>query len=274
MASLCEFAVLRLTPDAARGEAVNLGLVVFGADGLDIRVGEVLTRARVLYPDLDVAGLSEMVAMLRRLGEAKLPTAELHRAISRVGPFSLGELSHFEVNDQFSYEAQVANVLSLFVKPQRSAAGRSPPSSRLVTTVRKVFRHEKLLAGVGDAAAINEHKIVPEWPLPTRPSLRADLALKNSLMRVCEVVELDLSDGAPAPAALFSGVVTLDVAQRELKAEQCVFAYRAKGPADRIDEALGIAQLHASKLVNWDVQRERQDFVDEWISAAQVLVPG
>lgn len=269
MVRSCEFAVLRLSPDAARGEAINLGVVVFGPTGVDMRIGEVRTRARILYPELSEQLLSDWLKNFKRLACADLPVRELHRALQRVGPLSLGELGQFAAEDDIKYEAQVSTLIGYFVKPQRVHAKRERGASRLVTTIRGVFRSEKVLANVGDAAAIEEHKIVPEWPLPTRPSLRASLALKNRLMRVCEVVELDLSDDAPPPPALFSGVVTLDVAQREASAEQCIFAYRARGPVARIDEALGIAHLHANKLVDWDVQQQRQNFIDEWIEAAQ-----
>ena len=138
-----------------------------------------------------------------------------------------------------------------------------------MTEVRKLFRHEKVLANIGEAAAINEHKIVPEWPIPTRPSLQADLALRNAIMRVCEVVHLPLGDEGAPPASFFEGIVTLDVARREANAVETVLAYRAAGPSARIDEALGIANPNTNKLVNWDDLSQREQFLHEWIMAAR-----
>jgi Protein of unknown function (DUF3037) len=243
MARSFEFAVLRLAPDPARGEAINLGIVVFIEGDLDIRIGEVITRARLLYPEVTPEGLREGVALMRRLGSVDLVAVERHRSLRQLGLFALGDLGHFTVEEdhQGPYEGQVARLLRLFTATPRGEQTRSRPVSRLNTAVRKVFRLEKVLAIKGDAGAISEHKIVPEWPLPTRPSLRADLALRNRIMRVCEVVEFNLEDDSAPPAALFEGVVTLDVAQREADAQQTVFAYRATGPSARIDEALGIA---------------------------------
>src|SRR4029077_12272299 len=144
---------------------------------------------------------------------------------------------------------RVNALLSTFVIPSRSALIKKRPASRLTTEVRRIFRNEKVLANIGDAAALSEHKIVPEWPIPNRPSIRADFALRNGSMRVCELVDMDLGKDAPPPASFFEGVVTLDVAQKEAKATQRVFAYRAKGAAGRIDEALAIARMHASEIV-------------------------
>ena len=102
--------------------------------------------------------------------------------------------------------------------------------------MRHVFREHKLLAPVGDAAAINDHKIVPEWPIPTKPSLRADLALKNGIMRVAKVCDLAIGEADPLPPGVFTSVVTLEVAGKEAEAEKRFFAYRAQGPRGRVDE--------------------------------------
>ncbi len=275
MARSFEFAVLRLAPDPARGEAINLGIVVFTEDGVDVRIGEVITRARVLYPEVTPDLLREGVAVIQRLGAVPLSATDRHKSLRNLGIFTLGEIGYFGVSDDLreTYEGHVERLLRLFTSTTRGIKTRTRAVSKLNTTVRKVLRAEKVLAPIGDAGAISEHKIVPEWPLPNRPSLRADLALRNRIMRVCELVELNLGDDGPPPAALFEGVVTLDVAQREAKAKQTVFAYRATGPSARIDEALSLARLHASKLVNWDVRRERDEFLHEWIDAAKGPLP-
>jgi hypothetical protein len=270
MARSFDFSVLRLMPDPARGETINLGIVVFRDDNLDVRVGEVLTRARSLYPDLTLDHLREGVAVLQRLGAVSMSSAERHASLARIGPFALGDLGYFTPDDDTaqSYESHVNRLLGLFTSANRNIR-RTSRVSRLATIVRKVFRDEKVLAQIGDSAAIAEHKIVPEWPIPTRPSLRADLALANGIIRVCEIVDLQMTDDGPSPASLFEGVVTLDIAQRVADAKQAVFAYQAAGPSARIDEALGIARVHATDLVNWDSRQERDEFLHQWIDAAR-----
>ena len=270
MAHTFEFAVLRLVPDIARGESINLGVVVFRDGSIDVSVGEVLTRARILFPELNESELTKGIDLLKRLGSVPLPARERHRALAKIGAFALGDLGSFTVNDDKpeSYSSQLAMLLSTFVATPRSALLKTKPSSKLATEVRKVFRREKVLAAIGDAGALSEHKIVPQWPIPNRPSIRADLALMNGVMRVCELVDLDLDDEGPPPPALFAGVVTLDVAQREVQAKQRVFAYRAKGSAARIDEALAIAKMHASEIIDWEKSDQREQFVHEWVTAA------
>ena len=98
MARSYSFAVLRLAPDPARGEAVNLGIVVFRESEVDVRIGEVITRARLLYPEATAERLHEGVELFRRLGSVPLPIRDRHRSLSQLGLFALGELGHFTVD--------------------------------------------------------------------------------------------------------------------------------------------------------------------------------
>lgn len=270
MAHTFNFAVLRLAPDATRGEAINLGVVVFKDGNVDVHIGEILTRARVLFPEMSGDVLKEQVDVLKRLGSVDLPVKEKHRALSSLGAFTLGELGSFSSNDHSpaSYEDRVAALMQTFVRAPRRKP-MAAHATRFATAVRKEFRKEKVLAAIGDATAIADHKIVPEWPIPNHPSLKADLALRNGAMRVCELVDLDFTNDGPPPHGFFAGVVLLDVAKREANAQETVFAYRAKGPAAQVDNALRIAEPHTTKFVDWARRAEREAFLHDWINAAR-----
>src|SRR5947209_324701 len=99
MARTFEFAVLRLVPDVTRAESVNLGLVVFQDRAVDVRMGEVLTRARFLYPELTDAEMSAGIDILKKLGSVPVSASERHRALSSLGAFVLGPLGTFTVSD-------------------------------------------------------------------------------------------------------------------------------------------------------------------------------
>ena len=271
MARSFDFAVLRLMPDAARGEAVNLGLVVFRADSIEVRIGEVMTRARLLCPEVSPDLIREAIGVMQRFGSAPLPVKERYAAISQIGPFALGALGYFTAEDETSaaFERHVDRLMKLFVTVPHPKGVRLRAKTTIATSIRKAFRAEKVLATIGDAGAISEHKIVPEWPIPLRPSLRVDFALRNRIMRVCEMVDLNIGDDGTPPPKFFEGVVTLDVAQNAAGAEQRIFAYRASGPSTGIDEALSIAESHASMLVDLDNSTQRDEFLHEWIGAAK-----
>lgn len=272
MARTYEYAVLRLEPNPLRAESVNLGVVVFRDGEVDVRFGRVLTRARAIMPDFGPELFSQITETYERLGRVDLSDAERHRTLSRVGIASLGERKNFSVQNDCAdgYEAKVQEILGLFVGEKRTDHKRIRGSKTLIADIRNDFRQLNVLAAVGDASAIMDHRIVPEWPIPKRPSLKADLALKNGDMRVCEVVDMNLEENHALPSSFYSGIVTLEQAESLANAKQRVFAYRAKGNSQKISEALEIADMHATKLVDLSVRKQRRDFVDEWVSAAQV----
>ena len=271
MHNMYDFSVLRLVPDTVRGEVINIGIVVFKGDGLDVRLRPTMTRARSIYPEFNDELLNEAVKNLQRLGSVDLSPIELHRGLSHIGPLALGDLGYFTAKDDSleSYEANIVRLLNIFVAaPKTSTVSEHRPSSRLAAGVRGIFRREKVLAKSGDVGALQEHKIVPAWPLPNGSDLKADLALKNGIMRVCEIVDLSVGSDDRLPLGLYEGVVTLDASQSLANAEERVFAYRGGVHSSKVDAALKLAQMHANRFVDWDNVSDRETFVHDWINAA------
>jgi hypothetical protein len=70
------YAVLRLVPRIERGECVNVGVVVFSRplDYLEARTAVDESRARALWPDLDLEAVRAHLSAIERIA-AGLPTA-------------------------------------------------------------------------------------------------------------------------------------------------------------------------------------------------------
>ena len=70
------YAVLRLVPRIERGERVNVGVVVFSRplDYLEARTAVDESRARALWPDLDLDAVRAHLSAIERIA-AGLPTA-------------------------------------------------------------------------------------------------------------------------------------------------------------------------------------------------------
>ena len=126
MARSYSFAVLRLSPDPARGEAINLGIVVFRDADVDVRIGGVTTRARALCPEATGERIHEGTEFLRRLDVPTLSLADRHRSLRRLGLFELGDLGYFtaENDDAATYEAHIDRLLQLFTATMRGASAR------------------------------------------------------------------------------------------------------------------------------------------------------
>ncbi|MEO6120511.1 MAG: DUF3037 domain-containing protein [Terriglobales bacterium] len=61
----CEFFLLRYVPDAVKGEFVNIGVVLLGPSGIELRFSEDWSRVRCLDPDADLDMLQAVESELR-----------------------------------------------------------------------------------------------------------------------------------------------------------------------------------------------------------------
>jgi hypothetical protein len=271
MAHSFKFAVIRLSPDSLRGEAINLGIAVFHNGQIDTHIGQILTKARALVPDFSTEMLNKSLGLLQKFASIDLPDLEKHRAISSIGFLRLGDLGSFESRDfqGEDYHENIRFLLSTFVSEPRSvrlAASVSHP--RLVTDIRAAFRQEGLLANEKDQQAIFQSKIVPNWTLPDLPDLQVDLAVKNGSLRVCEIVELDFEGGSRLPSSFFESAVKLKTAVDVANASESIFAFKARGPKSKIDDVLELVDGYATRLLNWEVESDRKKFLRDWTEAA------
>jgi Protein of unknown function (DUF3037) len=271
MAHSFKFAVIRLSPDSLRGEAINLGVAIFRDGYLETHTGQVLTRARAIVPDFSNEMLETSVALLKKFGAINLPDNEKHQALGQIGMIRLSDLGSFESRDVDGpdYASNITFLLSSLVNEPRASRGIEAISRpRFVTDVRTAFRNENLLASENDQSAILDHKIVPNWKPPQRPNLTLDLALKNREMRVCEIVELDLEGEKEVSSNFQASAFKLKAAEDFIGATDRVLAYKGHGPTKRVKEALELVDPYATLILDWDDIAKRNSFVQRWIDAA------
>ena len=139
MAHSYSFAIVRLGTDDARDERLNVGLVVFTGDKLDVRVGRRVDKVRALSAGIDIADLRDLVGNLAQLDEVLQKgqvweISDRHEQLRAVGPVSLTPAC-FVVENASDYEARVSSILQAMVYVE--------PAPRVVRQVIKVARTGK-----------------------------------------------------------------------------------------------------------------------------------
>ena len=268
-----KYAVIRLSPDSLKGEAINIGIAVFRDGEIETHIGRVLTRIRAISPNFTQDLLDKALFSFKKFSSLKLPDDQKYEALKSIGVIRLGDLGSFESQDVDGddYLANIQFLLTTFLTEGRQAKFPQSGIRRLVTDVRGAFREQQLLASENDLDAINQHKIVPNWTLPLdmrRRKFQVDLAVKNGSLRVCEILDLDLEDGKELSNSFYKTAVILDEAKDHANATEATLAFKARGPRKAIDEVLEVANSHATRLVDWDHQSERKSFIQDWTNAA------
>lgn len=185
MAGTYNYSLIRAVPDPRRGEWVNIGVVVYLAGSLDVRLLRNPTKLRMLAPTLDMGFLADLPTGWQRLCEG-LETAEDRRALLARFPLAhASPLGQF-IADAHSYDVQVQGIMRDLVAPPPQPRDDAK-ATRLETELRAIFRKARLLgSSPGD---IGRHLVVPKFPVDRDANLVADFALRNGVMRLTETID-------------------------------------------------------------------------------------
>jgi hypothetical protein len=273
MAHCYKFAIVRLAPDDARDERINIGAVVLTEHGLDVRISKRLEKARALSAALDTGMLRELIENLKHLDErfraAGVEGDARLKMISRIGPLSLSNTGTFVAEDMNVYEDRFTALFKAMVDPEPAPLRFREKRSKLFTQVKTLFRQERVLANKGEA--LDSHRIVPSYELAE--GLVADLVLRNGAMHVVETIDAS-GDGDSLHRAIGNigiAALVLERARMEFGDEQTKarLVYNASASLEKIAlPSLKAAEHQGAILTNWASADERGQFVHALASLA------
>lgn len=268
------FAVLRLSPSGARGERLNIGVLVFGEDGLEVRLAHRLDKVRAISSAVDQRTLRALASRLEqidadgRLSGVDNPSAR-RKAIERVGPLSLSELGSFTSLNDIEYQYRLDSVLKALVEPEPAPKSFRPRKSKLLTELKAAFRLEKVLARRDEN--LLSHRIVSNLELAK--GLVADLALRNGAMHVIETVDVSSDEVSPRKAVSDVAVAALVLEQARINYgddfTRARLVYNATSAMEDLARpSLEAAAHQGTELVNWASGEDRNHFIDMILSLA------
>lgn len=274
MARFSKYSIIRLDTHPARDERLNVGLVVFKDDGLDIRIGRKLEKVRALSGALDLVQVRENILQLenvdRLLREQGMSSADERRdTLEGLGFVSLSKIALIDSTNMVVYEAAIQSLLTGIVEPEQAPLRVQPKRTRLISAVKQALKQERILGRAGDE--LSEHRVVPHVQLAE--GLVADFVLKNGSMHVVETIDAAVSDVSPRK-------IVTDIALSALVLEQARISYgdsetRAKliYDASASIESIAMPSLYAAahqgaELVNWQSRDDRNRFLSHLASLA------
>lgn len=253
MAHIFNYAVLTAVPDARRGERVNVGLVVFLAERLDVRFPEV-RKLRVLQNGnweryvADVQQLIDQAYQQTREIESFVDTFSLLSGVIRCS-----EPGWFSVDIPEQYEQRVSEILSTLV--QRARPESRTATTRLNTEIASTFRRVKLLAGPRDVA---DGKVRRNFVVSPEDDLAADFGFRNGRTHVIATLELRGAAVDKGRAAIKA--ITLDRAQKTLDAHR-IGVYAAPHDAAQFRSHVHLLTEYADETYNWADPTQRTRYL-------------
>jgi Protein of unknown function (DUF3037) len=263
MANIFKYAILMAIPDQRRGERVNVGIVVFLNDRIDVRFAE-LSKIRALAGGDWDAYASDVRRRLLEQFETSKKAEEVIRTSPRLDPvFQASDLAWLSINSVEEYEGRIKEILtSLVIRPKIEAR---PKSTRINTEISRHLKNFKVLANRDET--IDAHRVVRDFYISKEEELIADFALKNGGMHITATLDLRKSHVRLDEAALKA--ITLDKAKQIYDSKVKRFSvYAVSEGVQQFKPHIELLKDYSDKAYNWQDESERTEFTMELQRAA------
>lgn len=264
MAHIFKYAVLMAIPDARRGERVNVGLVVFLSNHIDVRFSD-LSKIRALaggYWDDYAADVKRR--LLERFASSKEAEEVIGQSPALDPVFHASELGWLSINAPEEYEVRVKEILAALVNKPKSPTIRK--STRINTEIARQLRQYKILARPDEE--ITSHKVVRDFLVSAEEELIADFALRNGAMHVAATLDFRKAHVRLDEAALKA--VVLDKANDKFANGVSLLGVYAATPdmEQQFKPHLELLRDYAHQTYNWLEPTERLAFTSSIQRAA------
>lgn len=274
MARSYNFAVLRLAPENARNEVINIGVIIFAEDRLIARFSKGLEKARVISAALEPAMIEDLVQSLETIDEETRnlgildPKSRL-QALTNIRPLQLNYAGNFVAESAGIFENRISSILKALVDPEPAPRRPKVKRSKLLTQVKQTFKRERILARKNEG--LSSHRILAGYELDE--GIIADLVLKNGALHVIETVDAssDLETAKKAIAEIAVSALILERARMKFEGQELHgrLVYEANASLERIARpALDAVAHQGAALVNWSSFSDQKRFIEEISSLA------
>lgn len=272
------YSVIQFAAHHLRNERLNVGLAIFGEDGLEVRPAKQFEKLKAISSAIDPSMVRASVMRLPELdsyttkrgnSDIRFRIDEL-RALTAMDFSPLGEF--FAPNSEV-FETQVENILKKLVEPEPA-----PPKkvvrrpTRLRSDLKALFRSRKVLARKGEGP--EAHRILVNHEIAE--GLSADFFLKNGKMHVIESIDASSMDSSITRAVSHIAVSALVFEQARMthgnRATETQLIYKASAALETaLTPSLSAAEHQGASLINWESDSDKDRFVSKIVSLAEPI---
>jgi hypothetical protein len=248
MAHTYEYAILTAIPNPRRGERVNIGIVVFRPEQVDVRFRQATYKLRAVTGDNWEARMESAASCFKELFDGKKLPAEMLEEFDMLEPLMKpSQAGWLSANTSEEYEERVEQILkSLVSLPPRE---RHEAKSRINTEIAVSFKRLNLLAKEDET--IEDKKIVRNFSIDSREGLVADFALKNGKFHVTSTLDLRKHSANLGDAALKSIVLDKALKQYGTQAKRIGVYAVDRDMLDNFRRHIDLLGDYADELYDW-----------------------
>lgn len=184
-----EYAVLRLSPDVMRGEYVNVGLVILPSHGDPlVRITAPVGKVSAIDPGWSYSRESQLRDQLANILNSLPDNTARVSALISMGYIRNGELGFFYATES-GLDAEIRELSATYIVAKSKS--EKTKRSKLHKEIAVRFKGMGLLGTSVDD--LTQHRVVPHYPIPGNPDLKADFVYKNGVYRITQTLDYRVS---------------------------------------------------------------------------------
>jgi hypothetical protein len=268
MAHTFNYAIIKAIPDQRRGERVNVGIVVFHPDYIDLRFSDLAKLRALQGGNWDQYAADACNRIAGSFNSNEKPQAFLQRISLVETVLRFSDVAWFSIENVNQYEGELADILATLVTRPRPA--QRVKTTRINTEIARTFRTAGVLAAPGEG--IDAHRVVQNYSVSQADDLTADFAVKNGAWHVVATLDLRRANVGKGQAAIKA--ITLDRADQAFSGTVRKYGvYAAPADADQFRPHIHLLREYADNVYNWLDQREREAYMRAIYSAMRSPTP-
>lgn len=254
------YSIIKYMPDPKRGEIINVGIVVFRQCGIDVRLLQTASKIRIFDNNTEINDLEKYQSSLQQITSHIDDPEQQYKTLKLFsGSLFLSDKGMFDLADNENYEQRVSSLFATLVKPF-SGRENKVHQSRLFTRIKKRFESMEILST--DSNEINNHKIIPSFPLGDNSGFTADFMLKNGRFHMTEVIDFNVNDTQAKFKETTFKVMSFMQGRKVLAQDMaCYFAYTASSSKEaEIQQHLAVAEQHCDRMFNLESRQDESSY--------------
>lgn len=247
------YAVIRYMASASRQEIVNVGIIVFKPEGIDIRILSSAAKVRLLDGSSKQEDLESLKSHFKEICSEYTDPAEQLRVLNLFkGRAFISSPAFFGIDELSQYESKVSNIFNKLVKPH--IAKKRKYSSRFATDIKNIFKQMEILAH--DSSEIEDHKVVHNYQISN--GLSADFLLKNGAYHLTETIDYNLNDLNAKHKE--TSLKLLTFIEGDVKS---YFVYRATPEKEfEVTQQIDLAESYSDKVFNFSSKNDKSKYFE------------
>ncbi|WP_104027037.1 DUF3037 domain-containing protein [Vibrio jasicida] len=257
-----DFSIIKYMPNLKRGEVVNIGLLVQGPDGLEVKLLDSYSKVRMLDGVSNENTLTELTKSLN-----DLISNEQEKAIDIINncnrSIQITKPSTFQLRNHETYTQKVQQLYIDLVKPYSLQEPRARKTScRLMSDIKRKLNRQSLLSN--NIEDLHNHKIIPSYIINERSGITADFILKNGTYHMSSVVDFNVTDTSAKFKETGLKVLSFHEGEKQISHDiKKYFVYSADAKKEvEVSGHLGLVEGNCDEMFNMNSTFDSSRYYD------------